>query len=44
MEHKNTQYEKPDLEIFYVSNQDVLTQSQESGYGDGWVKDPFVEE
>jgi hypothetical protein len=44
MENKQKQYEKPDVEISYVGNQDVLTQSQESGRGDGWVKDPFVED
>ena len=38
------QYEKPKLEIRYFNNQDVLTQSQELGAGDGWVKDPFAED
>ena len=38
------QYEKLQLAIVYSENQDVLTLSRESGEGDGWVKDPFVDE
>lgn len=38
------QYEKPELEIRSFDNKDVLTVSQEAGAGDGWVKDPFIED
>ena len=38
------QYESLTVEINYFNNQDVLTESQGSGAGDGWVKDPFEEE
>lgn len=38
------QYEKLQLAIVYSEKQDVLTLSRESGEGDGWVKDPFVDE
>ena len=38
-------YEMPELELQYFTNQDVLTASEEVvGPGDGWVKDPFVQE
>ena len=37
------QYKKPKFEIVYFQNEDVLTTSQEMA-GDGWVKDPFVED
>ena len=42
--YMKAQYEKPKLEMSYFNNQDVLTESQESGFGDGWAKDPFEEE
>lgn len=38
------QYEKLELEIYYLNEEDVLTISQEAGAGDGWVKDPFIED
>lgn len=44
MEHMKEQYEKPKVEIRYFNDQDVLTISQGSGAGDGWVKDPFIED
>ena len=44
MEHMKEQYEKPKVEICYFNDQDVLTMSQESGAGDGWVQDPFTQD
>ena len=44
MEKVKEQYEKPKVEISYFSNQDVLTTSQGSGGGDGWVQDPFIQD
>ena len=36
-------YERPNLELQYFTNQDVLTESEDAvSSGDGWVKDPFV--
>lgn len=43
MEDKKEEYEKLALEIVFLNEQDVLTQSNESGYGDGWIQDPFTE-
>ena len=43
MEDKKEEYEKLALEIVFLNEQDVLTQSNESGYGDGWIEDPFTE-
>ena len=43
MEDKKEEYEKLALEIVFLRGQDVLTQSNESGYGDGWIQDPFTE-
>ena len=43
MEDKKEEYEKLALEIVFLNEQDVLTQSNESGYGDGWTQDPFTE-
>ena len=43
MEDKKEEYEKLALEIVFFNEQDVLTQSNESGYGDGWIQDPFTE-
>ena len=43
MERIKEQYEYFELKITYLEGQDVLTISGESGYGDGWVKDPFTE-
>ena len=43
MEDKKEEYEKLALEIVFLNEQDVLTQSNELGYGDGWIQDPFTE-
>ena len=43
MEDKKEEYEKLALEIVFFNEQDVLTQSNELGYGDGWIEDPFTE-
>ena len=43
MKDKKEEYEKLALEIVFLNGQDVLTQSNESGYGDGWIQDPFTE-
>ena len=38
-------YEAPELELRYFTDEDVLTESEESIFpGDGWVKDPFAKE
>ncbi len=38
-------YELPELELRYLTNEDVLTESEETIFpGDGWVKDPFAKE
>ena len=38
-------YEQLNLVIDYLRNEDVLTLSCEgTNLGDGWVRDPFVEE
>ena len=38
-------YKKLQLEIQYLENKDVLTESEEMIFpGDGWVKDPFSKE
>ena len=35
-------YEIPELELRYLANEDVLTESEDAVFpGDGWVKDPF---
>ena len=44
MEHIKEQYEKLKVEISYFNDQDVLTASQGSGAGDGWVQDPFTKD
>lgn len=37
-------YEMPNLNIEWLHENDVLTESQETIFpGDGWVKDPFEE-
>ena len=41
---KKEQYEKLKLEISCFSEQDILTMSQGSGAGDGWVQDPFTQD
>ena len=36
-------YEAPELELRSFTDEDVLTESEESIFpGDGWVKDPFA--
>ena len=38
-------YEIPELKLQYLTNEDVLTESEEAVFsGDGWVKDPFDKE
>ena len=38
-------YEIPELELHYLANEDVLTESEDEVFpGDGWVKDPFDKE
>ena len=38
-------YERPELNLRYLTNEDVLTESEETIFpGDGWVKDPFIED
>ena len=38
-------YDLPELELRYLTNEDVLTESEETVFpGDGWVKDPFTKE
>ena len=44
MEHVTEKYEKLEIEISYFNDQDVLTTSQGSGFGDVWVQDPFTQD
>ncbi len=44
MEDMKIQYEQPNLKISCFHDQDMLTASQEAWPGDGWVKDPFIED
>jgi hypothetical protein len=44
MEEMKKQYDQLRIEFCILNSEDVLTESQESIYGDGWVKDPFTKE
>ena len=44
MEETKKQYDQLRIELGILNSEEILTESQDVIYGDGWVKDPFTKE